>query len=37
MVPFMEELFWRDYLWRVTSAPNDFRLMGIGEWIGGRF
>jgi CAAX prenyl protease-like protein len=32
MVPFMEELFWRDWLWRTTIAPNDFKLAGIGEW-----
>jgi hypothetical protein len=31
MVPFMEELFWRDFLWRTTQAPNDFKLAGIGE------
>lgn len=31
MVPFMEELFWRDYLWRTIQAPNDFRLAGLGE------
>ena len=23
VVPFMEELFWRDYLWRTISAPAD--------------
>jgi CAAX prenyl protease-like protein len=32
VVPFMEELFWRDYLWRRLAAPNDFRLMPVGEW-----
>jgi hypothetical protein len=32
VVPFMEELFWRDYLWRTIIAPNDFRLARIGEW-----
>ncbi len=32
VVPFMEELFWRDYLWRTVLAPSDFRLAGIGEW-----
>ena len=26
VVPFMEELFWRDYLWRTILAPNDFKL-----------
>jgi len=31
MVPFMEELFWRDYLWRTIQAPNDFRLATVGE------
>jgi hypothetical protein len=32
VVPVMEELFWRDYLWRTLLAPNDFRLASIGEW-----
>jgi CAAX prenyl protease-like protein len=32
VVPFMEELFWRDYLWRTIAAPNDFKLAGVGEW-----
>ena len=32
VVPFMEELFWRDYLWRTIIAPNDFELAGVGEW-----
>jgi CAAX prenyl protease-like protein len=32
VVPVMEELFWRDYLWRTILAPNDFKLAGIGEW-----
>jgi CAAX prenyl protease-like protein len=32
VVPFMEELFWRDYLWRTLLAPNDFKLASIGEW-----
>lgn len=31
MVPFMEELFWRDYLWRSFLSPNDFKLAGVGE------
>jgi CAAX prenyl protease-like protein len=31
VVPFMEELFWRDYLWRYISAPNDFKLATVGE------
>jgi len=32
VVPFMEELFWRDYLWRTIAAPNDFKLASVGEW-----
>jgi membrane protease YdiL (CAAX protease family) len=32
VVPFMEELFWRDYLWRTIIAPNDFKLARVGEW-----
>lgn len=32
VVPVMEELFWRDYLWRRIIAPNDFKLARIGEW-----
>jgi CAAX protease family protein len=32
VVPFMEELFWRDYLWRQIIAPNDFKLAHVGEW-----
>lgn len=32
VVPVMEELFWRDYLWRTVIAPNDFRLARVGEW-----
>ena len=32
LVPVMEELFWRDYLWRSIIAPNDFHLAKIGEW-----
>jgi len=31
VVPFMEELFWRDYLWRTVVAPNDFKLAEVGE------
>jgi membrane protease YdiL (CAAX protease family) len=31
VVPVMEELFWRDYLWREILAPNDFKLAAIGE------
>jgi hypothetical protein len=32
VVPFMEELFWRDFLWRTIAAPADFKLARIGEW-----
>jgi hypothetical protein len=32
VVPVMEELFWRDYLWRMILAPNDFKLAKVGEW-----
>jgi CAAX prenyl protease-like protein len=32
VVPFMEEYFWRDFLWRMVIAPNDFKLAKIGEW-----
>jgi len=32
VVPFMEELFWRDFLWRTVAAPADFRLASVGEW-----
>jgi uncharacterized protein len=32
VVPVMEELFWRDYLWRQVLAPNDFKLAAVGEW-----
>src|SRR4051812_33987389 len=32
VVPVMEELFWRDYLWRWIIAPNDFKLAKVGEW-----
>lgn len=32
VVPVMEELFWRDYLWRQIIAPNDFKLARVGEW-----
>ena len=32
VVPVMEELFWRDWLWRTTIAPNDFKLAKVGEW-----
>ena len=32
LVPVMEELFWRDYVWRTIIAPNDFKLAAVGEW-----
>jgi uncharacterized protein len=32
VVPVMEELFWRDFLWRMILAPNDFKLAAVGEW-----
>jgi len=32
VVPVMEELFWRDFLWRTILAPNDFKLAAVGEW-----
>ena len=32
LVPVMEELFWRDFLWRQILAPNDFKLAAVGEW-----
>jgi uncharacterized protein len=32
VVPVMEELFWRDYLWRTILAPRDFLLARVGEW-----
>jgi len=31
VVPVMEELFWRDYLWRLMISPN-FRIVRVGEW-----
>jgi len=32
VVPVMEELFWRDFLWRTVISPNDFKLAQVGEW-----
>jgi CAAX prenyl protease-like protein len=32
VVPVMEELFWRDFLWRQLLAPADFKLASVGEW-----
>ena len=37
VVPVMEELFWRDFLWRQILAPNDFKLAQVGEWAWGPF
>ena len=37
LVPVMEELFWRDYLWRQVISPNDFKLARVGEWNPGAF
>jgi CAAX prenyl protease-like protein len=31
IVAVMEELFWRDFLWRQILAPNDFKLAEVGE------
>jgi hypothetical protein len=35
VVPVMEELFWRDFLWRSIAAPADFKLAKLGEWSRG--
>ena len=32
LVPVMEELFWRDFLWRSIASPNDFKLHQVGEY-----
>jgi CAAX prenyl protease-like protein len=32
LVPVMEELFWRDFLWRNIASPNDFKLVQVGEY-----
>jgi CAAX prenyl protease-like protein len=32
VVPVMEELFWRDFLWRSIEAPNDFKMVEVGTW-----
>ncbi len=32
VVPVVEELFWRDWLWRTVLAPNNFKLAAVGEW-----
>jgi CAAX prenyl protease-like protein len=37
VVPVMEELFWRDLAWRSIAAPNDFKLVEVGEYDPGAF
>lgn len=37
VVPVMEELFWRDFLWRSVISPYDFKLASVGEWQKGAF
>ena len=32
VVPVMEELFWRDWLWRNLAAPTNFKLVKVGEY-----
>jgi CAAX prenyl protease-like protein len=32
VVPFMEELFWRDFLWRTVVDPDDFQRAKVGQW-----
>lgn len=32
VVPVMEELFWRNWLWRSFAAPNNWRLAKVGEY-----
>lgn len=32
VVPFMEELFWRDFCWRSVIDFNDFQRVRVGEW-----
>ncbi len=32
LVPVMEELFWRDYLWRTLHARGHFKEVAIGTW-----
>ena len=31
VVPVMEEVFWRNWLWRQWISPNDYRLARVGE------
>jgi CAAX prenyl protease-like protein len=37
LVPVMEELFWRDFLYRQFIAPNDFKMAEVGEYDGTAF
>ncbi len=32
VVPIMEEVFWRDWLWRGMIAPNNYRMAKVGEF-----
>jgi membrane protease YdiL (CAAX protease family) len=32
VVPVMEEVFWRNWLWRTFIAPNNYRLAKVGEY-----
>jgi hypothetical protein len=32
VVPVMEELFWRDFLWRTLDAGEDFKSVPLGVW-----
>lgn len=32
VVPVMEELFWRDFVWRSIISYHDFKLAKVGEW-----
>ncbi|MEM8873372.1 MAG: CAAX prenyl protease-related protein [Planctomycetota bacterium] len=32
VVPVMEEIFWRDFLWRTLASPNDMHKQGVGEY-----
>lgn len=32
VVPPMEEIFWRDFLWRSLASPNDLHKVGVGEF-----
>lgn len=32
VVPFMEELFWRDFFWRSVIDFNNFQRVRVGEW-----